>query len=364
MYPGGILSSCSIPRFQAGLINVLEDFPMNRSLIRWIIVALMALCLVLTLSCPYVAGAEGALSPVFTEGGKPTKPEGWVFEKKYPVSYEDSTIKVTFEKLAVPHTLTGPNQGKRVNDEAWIVRIKISDPSQLRAAVAGDTYEGKHQFDAAEIATSKNAVVAMNGDFFKYENDVGYVVRHGELVRDSTSNPRRVFDMLLIDSEGDFHAVYSASTESINAYVEENLTPLGRTVMHTYNIGPVLVVNGEAQDVSQSAAARQGQYQWGYSIQRIALVQTGPLEYAIVEDGMKSKTSGFSMQEFADFIAEKIPDAILAYNLDGGGSTNLTAPRKVTTKKDGTVLLVNERLNRNNDLRPITDIIYFASAED
>ena len=204
----------------------------------------------------------------------------------------------------------------------------------------------------------------MNGDFFKYENDVGYVVRHGELIRDATSNPRRVFDMLLIDSEGDFHAVYSASTESIEAYVAENLTPVGRTIMHTYNIGPVLVVNGEAQDVSKSEMARQGQYQWNYSIQRIALVQTGPLEYAIVENGIKSKTSGFSMQEFAEFVAEQCPDAILAYNLDGGGSTNLTAPCRIRTKKDGTVLIENERINRNNDLRDITDIIYFASAED
>ena len=339
---------------------------MNRNVLRWVLAALLSLGLLFTLSCPYIAGAESAsLSSDFTEGGKPMKPEGWVFENKLPVSYEDSTIKVTFEKLVVEHTLTGPNQGKKVKDEAWIVRIKIKDPSQLRAAVSKDTYEGKHQSDAAAIATSKNAVVAMNGDFFKYENDVGYVVRHGELIRDATDNKRgRVFDMLLIDSEGDFHAVYSASTESIDAYVAENLAPLGRTVMHTYNIGPVLVVNGEAQDVSQSEMARQGQYQWTYSIQRIALVQTGPLEYAIVENGTKSKTSGFSMQEFADFVAEQCPDAILAYNLDGGGSTNLTAPCRIKTKKDGTVVLENERINRNNDLRDITDIIYFASAED
>ena len=235
---------------------------MNRNLLRWILTALIALALIFMLSCPYIAGAEGVLPSDYKEGGKPAKADGWVFENKLPVSYEDSTIRVTFEKLEVKHTLTGPNQGKKVKDEAWIVRIKIKDPSQLRAAVSKDTYEGKHQSDAAAIATSKNAVVAMNGDFFKYENDVGYVVRHGELIRDATSNPRRVFDMLLIDSEGDFHAVYSASTESIEAYVAENLTPIGRTIMHTYNIGPVLVVNGEAQDVSQSEMARQGQYQW------------------------------------------------------------------------------------------------------
>ena len=137
---------------------------MNRNTLRWIITAIIALALAFALSCPYIAGAEGILPSDYKEGGKPTKADGWVFENKLPVSYEDSTIRVTFEKLEVTHTLTGPNQGKKVKDEAWVVRIKIKDPSQLRAAVSKDTYEGKHQSDAAAIATSKNAVVAMNGD--------------------------------------------------------------------------------------------------------------------------------------------------------------------------------------------------------
>lgn len=52
--------------------------------------------------------------------------------------------------------------------------------------------------------------VAMNGDFFKYENDVGYVVRQGEFIRDATDTTRKkkgqpiCFDMLVVDSEGDF----------------------------------------------------------------------------------------------------------------------------------------------------------------
>ena len=80
----------------------------------------------------------------------------------------------------------------------------------------------------------------------------------------------------------------------------------------------------------------------------IAVVQTGKLEYAIVTVGTKSKTSGLTMQEFAEFVAEKCPDAILAYNLDGGGSTN--------------VIFNNERIHRNPDARKICDILYFASA--
>ena len=217
------------------------------------------------------------------------------------------------------------------------------------------------QINAEILAGSKNAVVAMNGDFCKYENDVGYLVRQGEVVRDATGNARgQIFDMLLIDSAGDFHVVDEAVTETIDAYSGENLTPNGLTVMDTFNIGPVLVRNGAAVDVSQSTMTRmKSNYQWTSCIERIAVVQTGKLEYAIVTVGTKSKTSGLTMQEFAEFVAEKCPDAILAYNLDGGGSANLTGTRQ---KRNGT--LYHDRLNRNNDLRPITDILYFASAED
>ena len=192
----------------------------------------------------------------------------------------------------------------------------------------------------------------MNGDFFKYEKDVGYVVRQGELIRDATNNSRgRLFDMLIIDNYGDFYAIPSATTEKIEAFVQETLEPKGRTIMHAFNLGPVLVVNGEAQDMSDTEAARQGSYQWKYPQQRIALVQTGELEYAIVEVfGKTDSSAGITMQEFADFVEEKCPGAILAYNFDGGGSTNL--------------IMKNKRICKTPGLREITDIIYFASAEE
>lgn len=341
---------------------------MRRNTLRWIIVAIMIIALVFTLSCPYIAQAEGVLPLDFLEGGKPLKGENWTFEGKLPVSYEDSTISVTFERDEITHILSsGSSQGKKVKDETWVVRIKIKDVSQLRTAVATDSYDGRGKADAAAIANSKNAVVAMNGDFFKYEYDVGYVVRQGQLIRDATANARgRIFDMLIIDSEGDFHVVYSATTEKIEAYVAENLTPLGRTILDSFNFGPVLILNGKVQDVSVSdppsesacEAARQKTYDLAFPIQRICIVQTGHLEYAIVETGGKGgRKSGFTCQEFAEYVAEKCPGAILAYNLDGGGSASLIAWKSEKAGK-------GDMICRNPGHRNITDILYFASAED
>ena len=99
-----------------------------------------------------------------------------------------------------------------------------------------------------------------------------------------------------------------------------------------------------------SQAALQGDYQWSYPQQRIALVQTGHLEYAIVEVyGKTDGTAGLTLDEFADYIAEQVPEGIIAYNFDGGGSTNL--------------IMNNKRICKTPGLREITDIIYFASAE-
>jgi exopolysaccharide biosynthesis protein len=318
--------------------------------VRWIIVVLMLAALTLGLSYPSIVGAESLSSlPLdYTQGGYPTKDDLWVYDGKTPVSYTDSSISVSAVKGSLTHSV----KGKKVKHETWTVRIKISDPSQLRTAVSQDSYKGRGQAKADEIARSKNAVVALNGDFFKYENDVGYVIRQGEFIRDATSNKRkRIFDMLIIDSSGDFHVVYKATTDAIDSYIEENITSKGRTVFNTLNLGPVLVVDGTAQDVSASEAANQGCYQWKYPQQRIALVQTGTLEYAIVEVyGKTDSSAGLTMQDFADYVAEQCPDAIIAYNLDGGGSTNL--------------IMKNKRICKTPGLREITDIIYFASAEE
>ena len=300
---------------------------MNRNTVRWIIAALMLVALALGLSSPSTAEeAAGKLPMDFRLGGYPPKADGWTVEKEKDVLvsavYEDPTISVSIKRSMIENPVKG---AKDKEIEAYVARIRIADVTQLRTAASNDNYK-KGASDPESMARDKMAVIAMNGDFFKGGNrDAGYLVRQGELIRDYTGNKRKViFDMLLIDSEGDLHVVPSAVTENIESYINETLTPQGCTVLHTFNLGPALILNGDVQDISTSEAARQGEYQWCYPQQRIALVQTGHLEYAIVEVyGRTDSTAGMSLQQFAEYIAEQCPDAVIAYNLDGGGSTNL-----------------------------------------
>ena len=340
---------------------------MNRNTIRWIIAALMLLALTLGLSAPSIVEAE-ALPLDFKEGGYPAKPGAWVFAEdgETPVSYEDSSIQVKVEKGEITLSV----KGKNVKHETFVVRVKIQDVSQLRTAASNDSYTGGPS-EAEDMARGKKAIVGMNGDYFKGGNrDAGYLVRQGELIRDLTANKRRVFDMLLIDSAGDFHAIYSAETANIDAYVAEHLTPQNRTILDTFNLGPVLVKDGEVQDITASEAVRQGEYQWKYPQQRIALVQTGELEYAIVEVyGKTDSSAGMDLQQFAEYVAEQCPGALLAYNLDGGGSTNLVITKYNDAYVEGSKnkkerdIVISKRICKTPGHREIHDLIYFASAE-
>ena len=107
--------------------------------------------------------------------------------------------------------------------------------------------------------------------------------------------------------------------------------------------------------VKESAVAHAkksgDQFQWPYRMQRVAIVQLDTLSYAIVEcDGKADASKGMDLQTFAEYIHELFPDALCAYNLDGGGSTNLFVNGK--------------RIHKNPDVRQICDIIYFATAAE
>ena len=84
--------------------------------------------------------------------------------------------------------------------------------------------------------------------------------------------------------------------------------------------------------------------------QRIALLQLGPLEYAVVEiDSDGGNGTGMNLEELARFILEIYPDCKLAYNLDGGGSTHL--------------IVNGKQVHKTISGRAVSDIIYFASAQ-
>ena len=272
------------------------------------------------------ACAELAPLPMDSDvGGFPWKKENIIGEDK--LEYKDSSIHVRVEKV-------------RHNGLRYILAwVDIVDPSQIRTASSYGTYDDHRYVKARIIAKSVNSIVCVDGDFFKY-NDFGYLIRQGTLLRE---RPDGEHDVLLIDNYGDLHVLQLPLLEDINNYIAS--LEEGRYIVNTFNFGPLLVRDGKPQEITTKL------YQSTTRQQRVAIVQRGPLSYVIVQaDGKTDGSVGINLTKFAIAITELVPDAQIAYNLDGGGSAH--------------VVFLDKTLNSNSSSRSICDILYFATLEE
>lgn len=258
-------------------------------------------------------------------------------QEKYYVSeteYEDPSIHVKLEF------------GDYLNTRYVVSRIKIADPSQIRAYTTGGKSLGKYPQYGTDIAKKVHSVFCLSGDVVALT--ITKKGRHIERMGKTwLSKADGTIDCMIIDDKGDLHVIERATEEDIAAF-EGN-------IVSTYSFGPVLIMDGEQRtDFSYRASAIGGKK----PAQRICIGQTGPLEYIVVccagpdqknEDG--SKCRGLTVNEFADLVySVGDGDIQIAYNLDGGSSS--------------WVVFQEQKVNAfgNRSRRAIADVIYFASA--
>ncbi len=262
--------------------------------------------------------------------GYPAREDGWIAGNEY----QDESIHV------VGYTKGRKPKSSSTSTMCRWYTIKIADPSQLRTAISNDNYNDPSHVPATQMSRAVNAIIAMNGDFFKYNYSLGYVLRQGVLYRDALDG---TWDSLIIDDRGDFHDVQAATSEAMAAELER-LKAEGRSPVNVFTFGPVLVKDGVARDPMPE------QHYVDLATQRIALLQLGELEYAVMEiDSDGGNGTGMNLRELAAFILEIFPDCKMAYNFDGGGSTHL--------------LFNGRQVHKTVSGRAVCDIIYFASAQ-
>jgi len=289
---------------------------MKKGLTVWLALMLACLC--------GAALAQVEPLPMDQSGGFPPREDGYLSETEY--RDESLHVQVSTDKL----------HGVKIH----IVRVKIAHPSQIRTAMSTERVDDHTYVKAVDMADRVNAVAAVNGDFFKYHHNIGYIVRQGQFIRNALNGLR---DVLVIDDQGDFWGVKTPDKAAMEDFLQ-NVFPQGRQVVNTFYLGPVLVENGVVQEITTR------EFQQRYKMQRVAIVQLGKLDYAIVEcDGKTDASYGMTMATFAGYIQSIFPDCRLAYNLDGGGSTN--------------VIFKGERIHWTDGARKISDILYFASAQ-
>jgi exopolysaccharide biosynthesis protein len=203
----------------------------------------------------------------------------------------------------------------------YVADVQLSSPLFFRTALAYDTYGRNVKQYPSVMATNKNAIFAVNGDFYGYR-DVGLVIRNGTFFRDVPRNaPDNI--ALIMDKDGNLKLHTEGSIDG------ETLVEQG--VIHGWSFGPVLVNNGVAVDTSTQ--------KWvsGSDNPRTAIGQIGPLHYLfVVVDGRSSTSRGVNLSELTQIFLDH--GAQIAYNLDGGGTATMWFNGKLTNKPtyDGT----------------------------
>ena len=254
------------------------------------------------------------------EGAAPFAPhqEAYLPEQS---GYHDDSLDVRVETF------------RRHDTTVMAVYVRVADPSQLRTALAARPPSQKTVV-VSTMAKKNNAVLAINGDYFSFHQS-GVVVRGGKTWRNRPDGKR---DILIVDENGSFTILPQCTKEDYASYTG--------TVMHAFCFGPGLVVDGqpltslEHADVGNAPAK---------ATQRIAIGQTGPLEYLIIAtEGPENKGSrGFTILQMAELCQEM--GCVNAYNLDGGSSSS--------------VVLDGKKINSlsTGKIRPVGDCIYFAT---
>ncbi len=242
--------------------------------------------------------------------------------------YEDETIKAEV--------------WKEYHDESVynFAEVTVAHPSQLRHAFADDDFYSSNRYKPLTIAKSKNAVVAMTADFCKYRN-YGVVIHNRKLYR----NKARFLDILLVDSDGNFHTIKGKDSNE-NILKESGILD-EYDIVFSLSFGPTVVKNGKA--LTQKEIGYYGLGEPWTIEPRAAIGQIGELHYLMCTvDGRSGESKGITIIELGEQMAAKGCET--AYILDGGQTATLMFNDKVYNKV------------AYGGMREVSDIIYFATA--
>ncbi len=219
-------------------------------------------------------------------------------------SYQDDNISINITTQVYDDTTV------------YIADVVLNNAGYLKTALADDAFGINITEKTSTQAESKNAILAVNGDFYGADKK-GYVIKNGVVYRDSVRD----------DSEYDDLAAYAdGSFEIIN---EENISAqqlVDNGVVQLFAFGPALVESGqivvdENTEVGKAMASNP----------RTAIGIIDELHYIfVVADGRSSESEGLSIYELAQLM--KSYGCEVAYNLDGGGSSTMYFNGQVINK--------------------------------
>ncbi len=233
--------------------------------------------------------------------------------------YSDSKTSITLK------------QYREYDSNIYVADVTVSDASDLKTALANNTYGRNITDTTSDMAANNNAVLAINGDYYGARQS-GYVIRNGKLYRDTSGNR----DALVIQKNGEFKFISESETSASDL--------LQDGALQVFSFGPVLLNNGEISvgendEVGMAMASNP----------RTAIGYLGNNHYVfVVSDGRTSESAGLSLYELASFMKELgVKDA---YNLDGGGSSTMVFKGEIINNPTTS--------GRSGEERAVSDIVY------
>lgn len=237
-------------------------------------------------------------------------------------SYSDNNIQITIETTRIHDTTV------------YTADVWIKSPSYLKTAFAKDTY-GKNVINyTSAMAAEKNAIFAVNGDFYG-ARERGYVAREGVLYRKSAAYSANQEDLVIFE-DGEMRVF---KEQEIKA---EALMEMG--AWDIFSFGPALVMAGEIdvgkwEEVAIANARNQ----------RTAVGYYDTNHYVfVVSDGRTTESYGLSLYQLAEYMQSLGVE--MAYNLDGGGSSTMVFNNRTINVTTGNGLRIYER--------QVSDIVY------
>ena len=236
-------------------------------------------------------------------------------------SYEDDNIKIEIKEYTISNTTV------------HVADVQIKNAELLKTAFANNTYGKNITAKTSTIASSVNAILAINGDYYGVQ-ETGYVLKNGIVYRDTSAGDK---EDLVIYKDGSFKII---NEQDVDIY-----TLLNNGAYNILSFGPCLVSNG-AVNVSQNEEVGKAMG----SNPRTAIGIIDNLHYVfVVSDGRTSSDVGLSLYQLAEFMKDKL-NVTTAYNLDGGGSSTMYFNGKV----------INNPTTNGNKIseRSVSDIVY------
>ena len=210
-------------------------------------------------------------------------------------SYSDENIQIEIQTL------------REYDTDIYIADVILNSIDYLKTAFANDTYGKNIRETTSNIAENRNAILAINGDYYGFRNN-GFVLRNGVIYRDSARDGSDN-EALAINADGSF------------SIIDENTSDLEEVLasgaLQAFSFGPSLIQNHEITVTQDSEVSQSMQ-----SNPRTAIGIIDSLHYIfLVSDGRTSANEGLSLYELAEIMQDL--GCSTAYNLDGGGSSTM-----------------------------------------